>query len=96
MLEVLSVTVYKHAAIRAHVLRVPAAEIRVREQDTQSMHRRLKAPATDVELDAALLRLLLRLHGLNLAVQLGALAGDLGSARAFARSLATLARVTSS
>jgi hypothetical protein len=72
--EVLTVPIYKNAAVSTHILGVPAAEIGIEESvrhAAQRLHRRLKAEATDVELDAAFVCCLVHLHGCDLTVQLG-------------------------
>jgi hypothetical protein len=60
----LAVTIYEDAAVIAHVLRIPATEVRVEERVP-------KAITADIEPYAALLRLLVLVHGRHLAPQLG-------------------------
>jgi hypothetical protein len=73
--EVLTITVKEDAAVVAHILRVPAAEVRIEERmwdTTQCLHRCLEAVPADIELDAALWRLLMRVHSRNLARKISA------------------------
>jgi hypothetical protein len=56
-----------------HVLRVPAAEVRIKESvrhAPQRLHRCLEAIPANVELNVTFLLLLVRVHGLDFTLQL--------------------------
>jgi hypothetical protein len=88
----LAVPVHKDTVVTAHVMRTSAAKKRVKEgmwDAPQCLHGCLKAVSTDVEHDTSLPRprLLVHVHGLNIAPKPGAPHGCLR--RALVRSLTT-------
>jgi hypothetical protein len=78
--EMLTVTIDEYATVVAHVLLVPAAEVSIEEcvrHAPQCLHGCLKAIASDIELDATLLRFPVRSHNRDLAPKISAPRVDL-------------------